>query len=138
MLVTKIDIHPKEKAPVGHRMALIGLEKIYGLDMLSDAPMPTKIVTVDDKLIITFEHVGEGLTLAGYKINALEFLDKNLKPVEGIAETRVEYDKVTIRFDGAQVQNIAEVKFAKSAYYSVNLYNSSKIPVMPFVLQVHR
>ena len=134
----KIDIHPKEKAPVGHRMALIGLEKIYGLDMLSDAPMPTKIVTVDDKLIITFEHVGEGLTLAGYKINALEFLDKNLKPVEGIAETRVEYDKVTIRFDGAQVQNIAEVKFAKSAYYSVNLYNSSKIPVMPFVLQVHR
>lgn len=132
----KIDIHPKEKAPVGNRMALIGLEKIYGFDILSDAPRPTGVIKDDDKIIIAFEHVGEGLLLTGETINALELLDMNLSPVEGIAETTVGHDKVTLRFDGLQVQDIAEVKFAKTGYYNVNLHNSSKIPVMPFELQV--
>jgi len=55
------DIHPRNKQDVGKRLALQAYRIAYEKDILADGPMYQSHKVEDDKIIITFNHTGEGL-----------------------------------------------------------------------------
>ena len=62
---SKLDIHPKHKRPVGERLALLARGKVYGENILCEAPEATGAKLENGRLVISFAHAGEGLTLKG-------------------------------------------------------------------------
>jgi sialate O-acetylesterase len=61
-------IHPKNKKEVGERLALWALAKDYGRkDLVYSGPLYKEMKIEGDKIRITFDHVGSGLTVATKK-----------------------------------------------------------------------
>lgn len=121
----KYDIHPKKKKPVGNRLALKALGKVYSFPILCDSPIVKNYEFNDNKVSISFDYVGEGLKLKGKRINALEVINNVNKKVN--YEYIIEKDQIIIFGE-----NINKVKFAMLGYVKVNLYNSALLPVKPF------
>ena len=60
----QFDIHPKKKKPVGRCLALLAENKVYGEAVLCEAPTLSQVKVEEGRLILTFEHAGDGLYLA--------------------------------------------------------------------------
>lgn len=61
----KLDIHSWNKKPIGERMATVALEKVYGYGEDSSSPTYNSSVIEGDRIILKFDHVGEGLQALG-------------------------------------------------------------------------
>ncbi|HJB27760.1 MAG TPA: sialate O-acetylesterase [Candidatus Blautia faecavium] len=126
------DIHPKEKRPVGVRLALLARGNVYGQKILCEAPVPGKCEMEGRELGITFQNTEGGLLLKGEKINALKILEENGEEVKNwefsIAENTL-YIKLP-----CEIKSPFFISFAQTPYYEVNLYNQADIPVKPFKL----
>ena len=57
----RYDIHPKQKRPVGERMAGQALNHVYGCEIDSESPDVTGIRKEEGALVLTLEHTGDGL-----------------------------------------------------------------------------
>jgi sialate O-acetylesterase len=55
------DIHPQNKQVVANRLSRWALAREYGLDLNYRSPEYESMEIVDDKIIVTFDHVGGGL-----------------------------------------------------------------------------
>ena len=126
----KWDIHPKNKLPVGERLALLAQGHVYGEDLLCDAPEFEKVEKEGNDLIISFLH-SEGLHISGEKLQEMqvETADGERKD---ITEVRIQDEKLILP-DCADVKKIF---FAWTDYYEENLYNRAGIPAKPFVCEV--
>ena len=80
------------------------------------------------KIVLSFAHVGNGLFLKGDKVNAL-IIDDGEQAIDYSAVVSGEEVAVTLSGD---VSGIITVKFARNAWYQVNLYNQAGIPAIPF------
>lgn len=128
----EMDIHPKDKRTVGHRLALLARRYIYGEDILCDAPVLEKACREKGKIILTFANSGSTLSVKGNRVNELSLRqdDEELEFMEQI--------------DGNQliltVENICEdpirVELAQCPWYRINLYNDAGISAIPFAVQL--
>ena len=123
------DIHPKRKRPVGERLALLAMGKVYGEDILCEAPELTGAEHTGDTLALRFVNTGSGFQVKGASINALQVFANNreLKTFTASASG----DFLTIHapaLAGAKV----EVRLAEVPYCDVNLYSSVGLPAKPF------
>lgn len=132
----KFDIHPKNKRPVGERLALLARGKVYGEDILCEAPEATPAKWVDRQLVIPFLHAGEGLRLKGEHLKSLEIYagDREIQP----DQIEVSGDAIVVKADGLQSASHIEIRFAYRNYAEVNLYNSAGLPAKPFRQVVDR
>lgn len=147
------DIHPKEKQPVGRRMALLARGHVYGEDILCEAPAVADVVRTGSEIKITFDHADGGLTLKGDTVNALAIrvdgaqaqipADHYSARIEGTQmiirfDEDVLKDESTMKGDDVQTDDAAVVvEFARTPYFEVNVYNASDIPVRPFEVKVN-
>lgn len=129
---SRLDIHPKHKRPVGERLALLARGKVYGEDILCEAPEATGARPEDGRLVITFAHAGEGLTLKGRSLKDLVLMvdGKEVTP----HAVSVGRDIVTVPLDGLRSAKELEVRCAYRNYAEVNLYNNAGLPAKPFRL----
>ena len=127
----RLDIHPKDKKTVGHRLALLALGRVYGRPLLCDPPYPRSAVREGKTVKIAFQNAGEGLTVRGEPLSALEVFD-NAGAVD--FETTVSGDTLTVilRRDAGPVS----LRFAQTCWFQVNLYNSAGLPAIPFTLKM--
>lgn len=124
------DIHPKNKKPIGERLALLARGHVYGEDILCDAPEAVKAEQINDTIRISFAH-GKGLHLEGEKIHALRCIFDDGNEAD-VTDAVIQDEQLILQgCDGAK-----EIRFAIGDYYEVNLYNEARIPVKPFVLAV--
>ncbi len=56
------DVHPRDKQDMGYRLALVAEAKVYGLDVIYSGPMYKSMKIEGDKIRLSFDHVGGGLT----------------------------------------------------------------------------
>ena len=126
----KHDIHPKEKKPIGERLALLAMNHLLGIPIPADAPRCVSAERKGSFVILHFEHAAGGMLLEGAECNALEVLC-NGEPVPFRAAARG--DKLIIMLEGTPSDAI-EVRFAWSNWFRTNLYNGAEIPVLPFVV----
>lgn len=132
------DIHPKQKRPVGKRLALQALAKVYGLPLNADAPEPSDITRTGNELTLHFQNAEGGLLLYGDRVNALVLKDSDgaiLSPDTWTAS--VSGSNVQIRL-ADEARNATKIEFASTPWYQVNLYNMTGIPAMPFAIAIPR
>ena len=129
----RYDIHPKQKRPVGERLALLALDKVYGKNVLSESPEAVSLSKEEGRLTVTFEHAGDGLRVEGDKVDALEIFVKG----EALPDFKAEADgaKLVIASPLIEAAADAEVRFAQVGYCDDNLYNSNGLPAKPFILR---
>lgn len=131
------DIHPKEKQPIGKRMALLARGYVYGEDVLCDAPMPLKAERSQKEITITFIHADNGLKIKGIEVQALKIYNQKHEIIEkSLYKVSVVNNKLLIHFNKEISTKIVEIAFAKDPYYEVNLYNMADIPVKPFTVVI--
>ena len=130
------DIHPKEKQPVGHRMALIARGHVYGEDLLCDAPVPEKWERDGNRLEIAFANTDRKLVLDGDSVNALKIFSGNEEMPADAFDTTIKDNCMIIELnENYGSEQDLRVEFASTPYYEVNLYNTSQIPALPFKLK---
>ena len=127
------DIHPKNKRPVGERLALLAEHYVYGEDILCEAPRMRRIAVDRSRISIDFDYAGDGLILDGPIVNALE-IDQNGRLVP-VTRCDAEGSRVTVYADGISPAARTEVRLAWTDYYEVNLRNSAGIPARPGIMR---
>lgn len=122
------DIHPKDKQPVGERLAFLARGHVYGESLLCDAPEAVSAVRDGDSVTVTFRHA-QGLQIEGAELQAVS--------AEGecsVALTDAEVRQDTLVIHGAGDADV--IALGAAMYYEVNLYNAAHIPAKPFRLRV--
>lgn len=128
----QFDIHPKNKLTVGERLALLARGYVYGEDILCDAPRGVSATCEGKEIRIAFAGAEGGLEIRGDELAAMEVICDG-KPAEFTAAADGEILVLTL---AEECSGQAEVRFAKTAWYLVNLYNKAGIPAVPFTLKV--
>ena len=131
----KKDIHPKDKKPVGHRLALQALHYEYGYELLCEPPYAESAKRDGEKLILHFCEAGEGLTLSGNRVEALTLMVDGRKCSFRVT---VEGDRMILQTKALTNCRVAEVSFAEVDYCRVNLFNSAGLPAKPFHIRYSR
>lgn len=127
---SRLDIHPKHKRPVGERLALLARGKVYGEDILCDAPEVNEVKLEGDRLVISFLNAGDGLYFKGDRLESLEIIadGQTISP----SKITINKDKILIEAENLFSAQSLEIRFAWRNFTEVNLYNSSSLPAKPF------
>ena len=123
------NIHPKNKQDVGLRLALGSLHVAYGKDLVYSGPVFKEVKLAGNKATLTFDHVGGGLVARGggpLKGFAVAGPDGKF----AWADAWIEGDAVIVT--GADVKEIAAVRYAWADNPECNLHNAEGLPAVPF------
>ena len=126
-----IDLHPKNKKPIGLRHAYLALKNTYKKDIIGSGPSYETYNIQNNKIIINFKSTGSGLTTG--KPGALNsFAIAGNDRVWHWADAKIEGNKVILSSEN--VKNLAAVRYARVANPSERnlLYNKEDCRASPF------
>ena len=129
----KQDIHPKNKHDVGYRLAQKALGKIYGMDVICDAPYADKAELQGNDVVLYFKDCEEILISSG-ALNAMKIISED-GPVK-MKSCAIDGNILTLRTDCAGEKKHLCVEFAWTPYHEVNLYNEGGLPAKPFRIEI--
>ena len=127
------DVHPKEKRPIGNRLAALALGHVYkenGL-VLCDAPTAALNRASWCGSTVTVPMWGSmgGLRVNGSGVNGLQVLCDGQ---ETACEAAAEGETLVIRLPEGLAAHTVTVKFCRTPYYCCNLVNMAGTAAMPF------
>jgi sialate O-acetylesterase len=122
------DIHPKQKQPVGERLALAALALAYGEKIEYSGPIFESMTTSGERAILRFKHADGGLETHGEKLTGFTIAGDDKKFHD--AEAKIEGDTVVVM--SAEVHKPVAVRFGWLNYPIVNLWNKDGLPASPF------
>ncbi len=122
------DIHPKQKEPVGQRLALAARALTYGEKIEYSGPLYAAMKAKGDKISISFTHIGGGLVtkdgaLKGFTIAGP---DGNFVPAQAV----IAGNEVIVSAEG--VGSPKAVRYGWANVPDVNLFNKEGVPASPF------
>lgn len=128
------DIHPKNKTDVGKRLALAALNMVYEHDKIYSGPVFRNYSLKENKVIIEFDNVGNGLILKKGEYPeefAIAGNDKKFK----WAKAKIKNNKIVIWHE--KIANPKYIRFAWSENPGrFNLYNKEGLPASPFRIEI--
>jgi hypothetical protein len=126
-----IRIHPKNKLPVGERLAKIALKNSYHMDIVGESPVLSHYRFSNDTAYLVFKSFGSGLKMktgdSELKGFALAGTDKVFR--SAVAEI---INESTIILKSSLVDFPVSARYAWSKNPICNLYNSADLPAGPF------
>ena len=122
------DIHPRNKAPVGERLAAQALSGIYGRDVPASGPVFENLEVTGREMRIVFTHATGLTTTDGAAPRA--FFIAGEDQVFHAAEARIDGEQVVIQHP--EVANPTAVRYAWVSNPEVNLVNGDGLPAAPF------
>lgn len=122
------NIHPKDKLPVGKRLALLAARDALGMDVEADGPMMKRVEVAGDHLIVHFDHADGLTTHDGQPPKAFWLADESLEWYP--AQATLANQAIVLRCD--EINKPLYVRYAFAGKPDVNLVNSSKLPAYPF------
>ncbi|WP_226336570.1 sialate O-acetylesterase [Echinicola marina] len=129
------DIHPLDKKTVGNRLALQAFKVAYGEKKgVYSGPMIKGAQKRGDKVVLTFDHVGQGLDLSeGESLQGFA-----MAGAEGDykwAEARLEGGKVILKC--GEISHPVKVCYAwANNPVQANLINKEGLPASPFIIDI--
>jgi len=126
-----VELHPKNKKPIGIRHALYALENTYGKDIAGSGPRFLKQEIKDSEVALTFDSIGSGLmTGRSGKLDAFAIAGDDRKWHWAEAEIR----GGTVIVHSPEVKQPVAVRYAWSMNPSGRnlLYNKEGLPASPF------
>lgn len=122
------NIHPKDKAPVGDRLARCALAKQYGKHVLYQGPAVDKVEKQSGSIRLHFTHTDGGLTSNGEKLGQFQIAGDDRKWMW--ADARISGEKVIVSVP--QIQNPVAVRYAWQSNPVATLFNGAGLPAVPF------
>jgi sialate O-acetylesterase len=123
------DIHPRDKATVGHRLALLALDETYGKKIPSSGPEFRSAKFSGGKAVLKFENADGGLVSKdGQPLTFFTVAGAggNFFP----ADAKIVGDTVVV--SAASVSKPKAVRFAWLETAQPNFYNAAGLPAAPF------
>lgn len=131
-----LDVHPKNKLPVAHRLAAQALRNVYDRnDIIADSPTPI-CATVNDKgnIVITWKS-GQGLTTADGKAP----ITFEIAEHDGLyfpASARIDGETIVLTCD--KIKNPRFVRYGWQPFTRANLVNAAGFPASTFKIGICR
>ncbi len=122
------DIHPRNKQPVGARLALTARAVAYGEKIVHSGPVYQSMKAEGDKVVLSFKHTGGGLEARGGELKG--FIIAGDDKVWREAKAEINGDRVIV--SSPEVAKPAAVRYAWAKYPTCNLYNKEGLPATPF------
>ena len=122
------NIHPKDKAPIGKRLALLAAHDVNGKQVVARGPQFKDLTINDSTVTVSFEHA-EGLKTKDGKAPA-QFWLAGAEQEWVRASSEIQGDTVLLQADGLD-QPVA-VRYAFAGFPKVNLVNAAGLPAYPF------
>jgi sialate O-acetylesterase len=124
-----LDIHPRNKQVVGHRLALWALSHNYGEKKLPySGPVYQRMSIEKDKARLHFDHLGGGLVAQGgpLKMFTIAGPDSVFVPAQAI----IQGNSVVVW--SSRVKQPVAIRFAWNNVPKANFYNAAGLPATPF------
>ncbi|HKI69495.1 MAG TPA: sialate O-acetylesterase [Verrucomicrobiae bacterium] len=122
------NIHPKNKVPVGDRLAYCALAKTYGEKIPYQGPTCISIEKLPGALQLNFTHTDGGLVVKGDKLGEFSIAGKDRKWYW--ADAKIERDSVVV--SSPKVSDPVAARYAWQANPLATLYNKVGLPAVPF------
>jgi sialate O-acetylesterase len=123
------NLHPKEKAELGRRVALLALRDVYGRPIVASGPAFKEAVADGNALWLKFDTAGDGLVArGGGPVHGFAVAGADGKFL--YADATIEGNAVVVR--NAKVSDPKWVRYAWAGAPDANLTNRSGLPVAPF------
>jgi sialate O-acetylesterase len=122
------NIHPKDKQPVGERLALCALAKHYGEKVAYAGPTLASVEHLPGSIRLHFADVESGLVVRGTKLEEFAIAGEDRKWYW--ADAHVEGDTVLV--SSPSVPNPKEVRYAWQSNPAATLFNGAGLPAGPF------
>ena len=128
-----IDVHYRQKRPVGERLALQALEKHYGHAVKADGPLAKEAACVGQDVYVDFYpqdalRSADGGPIVGFEVQ--DAADGLFHPVAA------EVSGGLVRLDCAAIRVPKAVRYAWQPYTRANLVNATGLPASTFRLPV--
>ena len=126
-----IDLHPKNKKPIGLRHAYLAMQKTYGKKIPADGPRLRGKIIQGSRIILEFESAGSGLMMSRPgKLNAFAIADKD----QNWHWAQAKIKGTTVVVSSAKVLKPVAVRYAWAMNPSQRnlLYNREGFPASPF------
>jgi sialate O-acetylesterase len=121
-------IHPQNKQEVGHRLALLALNRTYGQGGEDQGPTYQSMAVESGAIRLKFTHNGGGLFSHGGPLIGFEIAGEDRKFVW--ADARIERDTVVV--SSKLVPAPVAVRYGWDINPATSLYNGSNLPASPF------
>lgn len=127
------NIHPKNKQPVGERLARLALADVYGQDVVSRGPVFQTLENADGKLRVIFQCSENGLQTSDGKAEVPGFEVAGADGEYHPAAAKI-ISKDNVELDCDEVSRPVSVRYAWHNWIEppVTLQNSSGLPAEPF------
>ena len=122
------NIHPKDKLPVGERLALCALAKQYGKNVVFSGPTLASVEHIPGAVRLHFANTDGGLVVKGAKLE--EFAIAGEDKIWYWADARIENDTVVV--SSPSVPSPKEVRYAWQSNPAATLFNGAGLPAVPF------
>jgi sialate O-acetylesterase len=122
------NLHPKDKQPVGERLALCALANRYGKKLVYSGPTLASVEHPPGSIRLHFAHADGGLVVKGAKLEEFEIAGEDRKWYW--ADAHVEGDTVVV--SSASVPNPRAVRYAWRSNPAATLFNAAGLPAGPF------
>ncbi|MEO5943857.1 MAG: sialate O-acetylesterase [Ferruginibacter sp.] len=126
---TPDNIHPKDKKPVGNRLANLALNNIYGINKgIVNGPLYKEIKVKDNKATVYFDNA------AGLHFKAAPSTLFEIAGADGIYHTATaKIVNETVVLTSKDVQKPTAVRFAWHDSDQADLFNSAMLPASSFI-----
>ena len=123
------NVHPKNKVPVGQRLALIALAKTYGQKLEYSGPVYASMKIEGHVIRIRFTHAAGGLVAKNGPLSGFAIAGADQKFFD--AQAAIKGDTVVVH--SRSVPTPVAVRYAFADYPAgANLYNAAGLPAAPF------
>jgi len=123
------NVHPKNKAPVGERLALIALANVYGRKLEFAGPRYSSMKVEGHAIRILFTHVDGGLVAREGPLKWFQIAGADQQFVD--AEATIKGNSVLVKSD--KVSAPVAVRYAWANYpIGCNLFNAAGLAAAPF------
>ncbi len=122
------NIHPKDKLPIGQRLALLAAKKTIGHDILAEGPMMKTVEVEGNQLRVRFKNA-EGLRTTNNRTPSGFWLadeSGKWKAAEAII------DGETVLLSTPEIERPLYIRYAFAGKPKVNLVNAMGLPAYPF------
>ncbi len=121
------DIHPRNKQPIGSRLALSARAVAYGQKIIHSGPMLVSMEVEKEKAILSFNNA-VGLEARGGELKGFLIAGEDRQWRK--AQARIEDNRVIVW--SAEVSKPVAVRYAWAKFPECNLYNKEGLPAVPF------
>lgn len=122
------NIHPKDKLPVGERLALLAARDTLGQQLVAQGPVVKGVKAGRGSLAISFVHADGLKTSDDQAPNGFWLADDSGKWAR--AEATIEGQSVVLK--SSKIKNPLYVRYAFVGKPNVNLVNGANLPAYPF------